>query len=500
MRAGRRRRADGVWILLPAGLLLIILVDSQVEARLFTEPYLWVFMGLLYSAYRQAERHLWADDSEGRDTDQPDDALTVTFLTHYFPPEVGAPQARLSELAKRMVEQGVKVIVVTGMPNYPSGVVMEGYRDRWWMTEKINGATVLRTWVIPARNQGFFKRIVNHLSFTFSSLSAIERLGPVDVIFVESPPLLIGLSALIYSWASRAPFVFNVSDIWPQSAVELGALHNPLVIRMAEWLERYVYQRAARISVVTQGILDQLAARGIPREKLFLLTNAVDASTFKPAPPDRELAERLGVDGRKVFLYAGTHGMAQGLDVILETAKLTKDRDIVYLLAGEGAEKDKLVAKARAEHIDNVVFLSNQPRSVMPALLNLAYATIIPLRRLEVFKAALPSKMFESMATGRPIVGAVWGEAARLIETAECGVVVKPEDPNSMCEAVLRLAAEPDTARRLGDNGRRYVVRNFERAAVAERFLNLLRQAAGQTTQTGKPEAGVERATPELHA
>lgn len=473
--SGRRGRPQSVWSLLPAALVAVIFVDSQIEARLITEPYLWVLMGLIYSAYRIAGQHTVEEESPL--VDRP---LTVTFLTHYYPPEVGAPQARLSELARRLTEHGVKVIVVTGMPNYPTGQVFDAYRGRWWLHEEIAGITVHRTWVIPAPNQGFLKRIVNHLSFCVSSLSAIEHLGPVDVIFVESPPLLIGLPALVFSWAARAPFIFNVSDIWPQSAVELGAIRNPVVIRLAEMLELYLYRRAAQVTVVTQGILDTLAKRGVPREKLFLLTNAVDTETYKPAPPEVELAEQLGLDGRKVFLYAGTHGMAQGLDVILETAKLTTDSNILFLLAGEGADKEHLVSRAKAERIDNVRFLANQPRSVMPSLLNLAYAAIIPLRGLEVFQSALPSKMFEAMATGRPIIGAFAGEAARLIESANCGVVVKPEDPTALHDAVVQLAADPERAKGLGANGRSYVVRNFDRTVVAERFLGVLQDFAAK--------------------
>jgi glycosyltransferase involved in cell wall biosynthesis len=330
--------------------------------------------------------------------------------------------------------------------------------------------------VYATPNRGFVRRILNHLSFALSSLTAIRKVGPTDVIFVESPPLLIGLAVLVYRRFKRAPFIFNVSDIWPQSAVELGALRNPLAIRLAEMLELYLYGQAARVSVVTPGMIERLAARGVPRQKLFLLTNGVDTATFKPADPDRELAGRLGLNGHKVFLYAGTHGLAQGLGVILDAARLTTKADVMYVLAGEGAEKEALVARANAEGIANVRFLPNQPKSMMPALLNLAYATIIPLRRLDLFKSALPSKMFESMAAARPIVAAVWGEAADLVEAAACGLVVAPEDSNALHAAVERLAADPGLAGTLGRNGRDYVIEHFDRKDIAARFVELLRQ------------------------
>ena len=401
------------------------------------------------------------------------------MLTHYFPPEVGAPQARLFELARRLVALGVSVTVVTGFPNYPTGVVAEGYRGRLGMREQMEGVRVLRTWVFATPNRGFAKRLLNHFSFAMSSVFAMRRSGPADVIFVESPPLAIGLAALAYSWIKRAPFIFNVSDIWPQSAIEMGALRNRAAIWVAERFEQLLYRRARAISVVTPGIVEKLTARGVPRDKLHLLTNGVDTDLFSPGAADDDLARHLGIADRKVFLYAGTHGLAQGLDVVLEAAKVTRDPAVLYVLAGEGADKDALQATARAESISNVVFLPNQPRDVMPRLLNLAYATVITLRRLDVFRAAVPSKMFEAMASEVPIVLAVWGEAARMVDDAGCGVVVPPEDPPALAEAVEALASDPARATELGRAGRRYAIENFDRKKVARQFAELLQQVAG---------------------
>jgi glycosyltransferase involved in cell wall biosynthesis len=402
----------------------------------------------------------------------------VIFLTHYFAPEVGAPQSRLLELASRLVAGGHLVTVVTGFPNYPTGVIPSDYRGRRSMEEHIDGVRVLRTAVYATPNKGFVRRLLNHLSFAISSITAVRRTGPADVIFVESPPLFIGFAALAYTRLKRAPFIFNVSDIWPQSAVELGAVRNRLAIRLAEMFELHLYRRAARVSVVTPGMVERLAARRVPRQKLFLLTNGVDTELFRPAEPDLDLAARLGLLGHKVFLYAGTHGLAQGLDVILDAAKQTNDPDVLYVLAGEGAEKERLVARAAAEGIANVKFVPNQPRSAMPALLNSAYATIIPLKRLDLFKSALPSKMFESMSAARPIVAALWGEAADLVEAADCGIVVTPEDPSALRAAVEKLATDALMAVRLGDNGRSYAITHYDRNQIAARFLDLLRQAA----------------------
>jgi len=208
-----------------------------------------------------------------------------------------------------------------------------------------------------------------------------------------------------------------------------------------------------------------------------LLTNGVDTEVFSPRPPDRKLAKELGLDGRKVFLFAGTHGLAQGLDVILDAAKLTSDPDILYVLAGDGARKAALVERAEKEKIGNVRFLPSQPRSAMPSLLNLAYASLITLKRGDFFRSTLPVKMYESMASAQPIVGAVWGEAADLISSAGCGVLAEPEDAESVVKAVALLAADPKQARRMGDLGREYVVEHYNRKDIAVRLEKLLREA-----------------------
>lgn len=404
--------------------------------------------------------------------------LRVTFITHYFPPEVGPAQTRLHELAKRLIAAGETVTVITGFPNYPAGEIFPGYRGKRLMEDSYDGIRVLRTWVFATRSRGFVGRLLNYFSFPVLSLLAIRKLGPTDIIYVQSPPLFTGLAALWFSRLKRAPYIFNVSDIWPQSAVELGMLRNRFAIRLAEWLEHHIYRRATRITVPTPGILERLVVRGVPRDKIFLLTNGVDAAAYNVTSPDRELAQRLGLDGHKVFMYAGLHGLAQGLDVILEAAKLTHNPDVLYVLVGDGADKAALVAKAESEKIANVRFLPIQPTSTLPALLNLVYATVIPLRRLDLFKAALPSKLFDSMAAGRPIVAPLWGEAAALVEAAACGLVVEPEDARAVQEAVEKLAADPALATKLGEQGRRYVVEHFNRDDIAKRLINLLEETA----------------------
>lgn len=405
--------------------------------------------------------------------------LRIMFLSHYFPPEIGAPQARMFELAKRLTDGGDAVTVLTAFPNYPTGIVHEGYRGRFAMEERLDGVRVVRRWVFARPNAGgLFSRMFNWLSFVLTSLTAARTVGPVDAIYVQTPPLPIGLSVLMYSRLKRAPFVLNVSDIWPESAIQLGMLRNRLAIRMAEWLEMHLYRRAARVAVPTPGMLERLAARGVPRSKLVLLTNGVDTKTFQPLPADPQLARSLGLDGHLVFLYAGTHGLSQGLEVILDAARLTQDPNILYVLAGEGADKASLVARAEAEHIANVRFLPNQPKATMPALLNLAYAGIVSLKPLDVFRNALPSKMFESMAVAQPVVAALSGEGAELVNVAGCGIVTPPGDATALRDAVVELAADPQRAHAMGLRGREYVDEHYNRDRIAVRLRRLLLEVA----------------------
>jgi glycosyltransferase involved in cell wall biosynthesis len=361
------------------------------------------------------------------------------------------------------------------------------------MEEDMDGVRVIRRWVFATPNAGFVKRILNHLSFALSSLTAVRALGPVDVLIVESPPLFTGLAALALSRWKRAPFIFNVSDVWPQSAVELGMLRQPMAIRLAEALERHLYDRAARVTVPTAGILERLVARGLSRQKVFHLTNGVDVDVYQPGPQDAALAARLGIDASaaKVFMYAGTHGLAQGLDIILEAAIATRDPSVLYVLVGEGAEKGALIRKAREQHIENVVFLPNQPKASMPGLLNLAYAGLITLRPLDVFRSALPTKMFESMSAGRPIIASVAGEAADVVRSAGCGVLTEPGDAAALREAVEALAADPDRAREMGIRGREHAVKHFNRRAITAQLRDLL-----QATVEGAKSARVPSSSP----
>ena len=395
--------------------------------------------------------------------------MDLLFVTHYFPPEVGAPQTRLYELGRRLAARGHRVTVLTGFPNYPTGVIPAPYRGKFFQREMMAGMNVVRAWMYAAPQQGFTRRLLNHLSLTLTSIPASAAAGHADVLFVESPPLLLGLAGYVISRLKRAPYVFNVADLWPETAVALGALTNPLAIRLAEWLARFIYRHAARVTTVTDGIRRLLVEQGLPDSQVILLTNGVDTSCFHPDVDPEPAVKALGLDGRLTVAYAGTHGLAQGLEALIEAAHLLRhDGHLRFILVGEGAEKSKLVGKVADHELENVSFFPNQPKSLMPHLWAAVDIGVVCLRRLEIFRSALPSKLFEIMAAGRPVVLAAEGEARDLVLGAEAGLVVSPEDGADLAQAIQQLAADPEARRRYGENARRYVQAHFDREHLTD--------------------------------
>ncbi len=413
----------------------------------------------------------------------------IVFLTPYYPPEVGAAQTRISETAVRLVKRGHQVTVLTALPNYPKGKVFPEYRGRARRREIIDGVSVARVWSYISPHKGFLHRILSYLSFgCLSPFFGARAVGRPDVIVVESPPLFDAIGGRLLARMKRCPYVFIVADIWPESAIQLGVLRNRLLIRLSEWLEWSTYRRARAVWAVTAGIRQTLVQRGLPEEKVFLLPNGVDTEKFQPASQAQARAE-LGWGPGFILLYAGTIGLAQGLTTMLDAAEqLRKYPDIRLVLVGEGASKAELVAEAQRRELTNVTFLSSQPHDRMPLILAAADACLVSLRKLPLFKGALPSKLYEVMACARPMVLAVDGEARELIaQQAGAAVYVEPGDGKALAQAVLQLRDQPELARQLGQRGRAFVKAHFDRdqlvATLEEHLLALLgkRQEKVQT-------------------
>lgn len=397
--------------------------------------------------------------------------MRICFLTHYYPPEVGAPQARISALARELSARGAQVTVHTGFPHYPGGVIRAPYRNRPWMVERDGAVRVVRTAVYPAPNRGFARRILNHTSMSASALAGAGLSGPADVVVCESPPLFLAGAAIPYARLKRAPLLLNVADRWPASAVELGALSSRRAIEAAKLLERVAYRSAAAVSVPTEGLVHELDSLPSAHGKVVHLGPAVDVDRFDAAPPRPT--------GRLRVLYAGTVGMAQGLDTLVEAATRAGPEAVEVVVAGDGADAPLLRERVARERIDNVRMVGSVSHGDVPRLYADADAAVVLLRDRPLFERALPTKMLEAMAAARPIVLSARGEAARLVSDCGAGVVVPPEDPDALARAFADLAAAHDRAADLGAAGRRCAVERFSRERMVDRWWDVLDRLAG---------------------
>jgi len=418
-----------------------------------------------------------------------DERLNIVYVSHYFPPEVNAPAVRVSELARLWRMRGHRVTVLTGFPNHPTGVIPPEYRGRRVQEEEVDGVRVVRTWVYAAANQGLIRRTFNYLSFLLSAiLLGGRRLGRPDVVIGTSPQIFVAAAAWWLARRKRARFIFEVRDIWPEEIQAVGALENRLVLRLLEALEMFLYRRADRIVAVAQGTVDTLAARGVPRDKLVLIPNGVDIDEWA-APDRREARTRLGVDGDFVVSYIGTHGLAHRLDTVLDAAEqLANLPNLRILMVGEGAERRRLELSARARKLNNVRFVGEVSRAQVRDYYSASDVCLVPLRRADLFTRNIPSKVYEIMASGRPMIIGTEGESRALVEKAACGVAVEPENSTAMAEAIRALQSRPAWAHELGHSGRRYVEAHNDRARLADLYIDILRDTA--TTRPAASGAG----------
>ena len=405
--------------------------------------------------------------------------MKILYLSQYFPPEMGAPAARVYELSREWAALGHDVTVLTGFPNHPTGVIPPEYRGELFRREEVDGIHVVRTPIYAAANQGFVGRAANYGSYALSAATVGPLLarGRPDVLIATSPQLLTAVAGFWLSSLLRAPFVFEVRDIWPRSIVEVGAMPagHPL-IRALEQLELFLYARAKRVVVVTDSFVDELAERGVPREKISVVKNGVDLELFKPSPRENDVRRELGLKPKDFMaLYVGTHGMAHGLGTMLEAAdQLRGHPDIRFVLVGEGADKAALKARAAELRLENVTFVDKQPRDRIALYLAASDLSLVLLREKPLFKTVLPSKIFEILGAGRALVIGVDGEARRLVEQAGAGVYVRPEDATGLAQAILNLRARPGDCAEMGRSGRAFVEAHFSRAALAKQYLEVL--------------------------
>ncbi|MBI1881900.1 MAG: glycosyltransferase family 4 protein, partial [Chloroflexi bacterium] len=401
----------------------------------------------------------------------------VLHLSQYFPPEAGAVQVRAWTIAKTLAAQGHQVTVLTEIPNHPSGIVQSGYRGKLWVREVRENVEVIHLWVKTSTAKNFRTRIAFYLSYMVMAIVAGLLRGRFDVIFANSPPLFVAIAGWLISLVRRTPFVMEVQDLWPESAVVLGELRNPRYIRWAEWFEAKCYRRASRIITVTQGICDRLVARNVPPAKVTLIPNGSNLDIFQPDPEGGAcLRAELGLQNKFVALYAGIHGLAQDLETLLEAARLLTDEpDIRLVLVGEGPKKAELLALHQQLGLTNVLMLPGQALERMPAYLSMADVALVPLRKVDLFLGALPTKIFDAWACQKPTLIGVDGEARAVLEQAGAGLFVEPEQPQALAHMLRRLHHKRDTLAQMGLRGRQAVLERYTLQTAARQIETILK-------------------------
>ena len=399
--------------------------------------------------------------------------MKIGILTQYYPPEMGAPQARLSHLAGQLVRRGHEVVVLTAMPNYPRGRVFPGYGGLRRKEER-DGVKVLRCGLYPSVSVGMAPRLASYFSFVFSSLLVgAFGLPKLDYLLTESPPLFLGHFRYLLARRTGARWIFNVSDLWLESAVALGAVSEGPGLMALRRLESFFYRKAWLVTGQSREILKIIQDR-FPAVPVYHLSNGVDTQLFRPDRRSAEARARLsngrGAPNGCVAMYAGLHGIAQGLDQILEAASQLADLPSLEIaLVGDGPVKGSLQARSRELGLKNVRFLDALPREEMPALVASADLALVPLKMS--LPGSVPSKIYEAMGAGVPIVLVAGGEAADIVDRSHAGVSVRPGDVAGLAAAIRGLAADPASRGRLGTAGRAAAERDFDRVGIADRFI-----------------------------
>jgi glycosyltransferase involved in cell wall biosynthesis len=404
--------------------------------------------------------------------------MRILYLSQYFPPEAGATQTRAYEMARNFVRLGLAVTMISEVPNHPSGIIPPAYRGKLFERVTLEGIDVIRVWVKASPVKNFRNRMLFYLTYMVNAalVGAVLSRGRYNLVYASSPPLFVGGAALALSILKRAPLVFEVRDLWPESAVALGEIASRRAIAWSTRLEEACYRRAKKIIVVTRGIQDRLLERGYPAGKVALIPNGANVDLFQYQPEGRlRLRSEWGLQDKFIVIYAGIHGVAQGLETVVEAARLLLVNPMVHLLlVGDGPKKAEIAALARQYSLPNLTMLPEQPRAAMPDILSAADAALIPLRNLDLFKGALPSKLFDAWACQRPVVLSVDGEARQALEQCQGGVFVPPEDAHAMTEAIRDLCSEPVACTEMGRRGREFTVSHYSRQALAEKLISIL--------------------------
>lgn len=380
---------------------------------------------------------------------------------------------RHHEMARFLVAQGHKITIIASPVSYLTGVA-RGEKILWKNREEPEpGITILRTYTIPALHKSFVHRVFSFFSFMFSSFMVGLGVRGIDLVWGTSPPIFQGVTAWLLARLKRVPFLFEVRDLWPAFAVAVGVLKNRMLIRLSEWLERFLYRHADRVVVNSPGFIPHVTARGA--RFVELVPNGADPDMFKPDADGREFLAQNQLDNRFIAMYAGAHGLSNDLGVLLQAASQLIDRpDIQVVFVGDGKEKPALVAQASQLQLKNVSFISSQPKSQMADVLAAANACIAILKPIELYRTTYPNKVFDYMAAGRAVILAIGGVISDVINQENAGVAVPPGDPTELAAAIRRLADDKDLTKALGAAGRIAVEKRYNRMITSKQFNLLL--------------------------
>ncbi|MFN0111812.1 MAG: glycosyltransferase family 4 protein [Blastocatellia bacterium] len=406
--------------------------------------------------------------------------MRVLILHMRFHPDLTGTGPLVTDLATDLVAMGNQVTVVTSMPHYGNQEIASEYRGKLIHRSNFNGVDLWRTFVYVPPNPSGFQRSINYLSFTFMSVVGGLMAEKPDVILCINPPITVGFSGWLVSLARRAPMVFNVQDVWPDCLVLIDQLRNPLLIRTFKYLEKFIYRVAARVTVLSDGMKENLRRKGVPSEKIEVIPNWANVEAIRPVDRQNSFRQAQGVNGDFVVMFAGNLGFIAMLDNVIETARLLQhDSKIQFLIVGEGNAKYGLVNRAAELGLKNIRFLSTQPKEVLPDMLGAADLSLVTLNK-KLGQMNVPSKTYSIMASGRPVLASVPldSEIAGLVTLANCGVNIPPEDPAAMAETILSLARQPEKLRQFGANGRRYVEEHLSRRKLTAAYNGLLREVA----------------------
>ncbi len=425
--------------------------------------------------------------------------MKILYVSQYYPPEMGAPAARVEELSRHWARTGHEVTVLTGFPNHPTGIVPEEWKSRFHRlrcTENADRVRVVRTWLWPLPNRKAHERIRNYLSFCISAALSGLTVRKPDVVIATSPQLLCALSGWWIAFWRRVPFIFEVRDLWPESLVAVGAgSEGSLLHRSLGAIAAFLYRHADRIVVVAPAFKQHLIRYwNVLPEKVSIVENGVETDLFRANPAGKDIRKQLKLEDRFVICYIGTMGNAHGLETMIASAEelQTAFPSAMFLLIGEGAEKDRIVELAAERGLSNTRFLGQQPRERIPAYVSAADLCLVVLKKSELFKTVIPTKLLEYMACERAVIVAVDGQARQIVEEAGAGIFVEPEDVKSLVEMIVALAKDPDGRQQMGVSGRRYIVDRYSREKTANSYVLVLESLGDLKRRSAQHDPGAE--------